>query len=157
MARHLRLGLILLAIWLIAAGAVEILGIGHRVILLALDVLAIVTGVVILAELGSIGTVERLGMVFLSAWLILIGLMPFIGMGIPYGSTIAIVLALVAGILLLVGLKGKRTAAKLGMVLLAVWLIATAVLSITGLLIPASGIILAVLGIVAGILILIWR
>jgi hypothetical protein len=157
MKKYLRLGYLLLAIWLIATGATELLGIGHPVITLALQILAVVTGIVILVELGRMNWPERLGMIFLAVWLILVGLMPFIGMGVPFASEITIVLAILAGVLLLVGMKGRRTAAKLGMVLLAIWLIASAAISLLGIMIPASGIILAILAVISGILILAGR
>lgn len=157
MKKYLKLGYLLLAIWLIVTGALELLGIGHSIITLALQILAIVTGIVILIELRGMSWPERLGMIFLAVWLILVGLMPFIGMGMPFASEITIVLAILAGVLLLVGMKGRKTAAKLGMVLLAIWLIASAVIPLIGLMIPGAGVILAILAVIAGILLLIGR
>jgi hypothetical protein len=157
MKKYLKLGYLLLAIWLIVTGAMELLGIGHPIITLALQILAVVTGVVILVELGSMNWPERLGMIFLAVWLILVGLMPFIGMGVPFASEITIVLAILAGVLLLVGMKGRKTAAKFGIVLLAIWLIVSAAISLLGIMFPASGIILAVLAVISGILILAGR
>jgi hypothetical protein len=157
MKKYLKLGYLLLAIWLIATGATQLLGIGHPIITLALQILAVITGIVILVELGSMNWLERLGMIFLAVWLILVGLMPFIGMGVPFASEITIVLALLAGVLLLVGMKGRKTAAKLGIVLLAVWLVASAAISLFGIIIPASVIILGVLAVISGILILVGR
>jgi hypothetical protein len=157
MKKYLNLGYLLLAIWLVATGALELLGIRHSLITLALQILAVVTGVIILIELRRMSWPERLGMIFLAIWLILVGLMPFVGMGLPFASEITIVLALLAGILLLVGMKGRKTAARIGMVLLAVWLIASAAISLLGLMIPASGVILAVLAVISGILLLIGR
>ncbi len=157
MKKYMSLGSLLLGIWLIAMGVIEIFGISYHIIELALDILAVVTGILILIGLGSMNWVERLGMIFLAVWLILVGLMPFIGMGLPFSSEIAMVLALLAGILLLLGMKGKRAFAKIGLILLAVWLIASAVIPMLSLSIPAGGLILAILGIVAGIFILIGR
>ena len=157
MKKYLKLGYLLLAIWLIVTGALELLGIGHPILMLALQILAIVTGIIILIELGSMNWPERLGMIFLAVWLILVGLMPLVGMRMPFASEITIVLAILAGVLLLVGMKGRKTAAKLGMVLLAIWLIVSAVIPLLGLMIPASGIILAILAIISGILLLIGR
>jgi len=157
MKKYLKLGYLLLAVWLIATGAMDLLGIGHPILTLALQVLAIITGIVILVELGKMNWHERLGMIFLAVWLILVGLMPFVGMRLPLASEVAIVLAILAGVLLLIGMKGRKTAAKLGMVLLAVWLIASAVLPLLGIVLLARGIILAVLAIISGILIVVGR
>lgn len=157
MKKYLKLGYLLLAVWLIVTGVTELLGIRHPLITLALQILAVVTGIVILAELGRMSWAERLGMIFLAVWLILVGLMPFIGMGFPFASEITIVLALLAGVLLLVGMKGRKPAAKLGMVLLAIWLIVSAGIALLGIMVPASGIILAVVAVISGVLILIGR
>jgi hypothetical protein len=157
MKKYLKLGYLLLGIWLVATGGMELLGIGHPIITLALQVLAVVSGIVILVELPKMNWPERLGMIFLAVWLILVGLMPFVGMALPFSSEITIVLAILAGVLLLVGMKGRKTAARLGMVLVAIWLIASAVIPLLGIMIPASSIILAALAVVSGILILIGR
>jgi hypothetical protein len=157
MKKYLRLGYLLLGIWLVATGGTELLGIGHPIITLALQVLAVVTGIVILVELGKMNWPERLGMIFLAVWLILVGLMPLVGMVLPFSSEITIVLAILAGVFLLVGMKGRKIAAKLGMVLVAIWLIASAVIPLLGIMIPGAGLILAVLAVVSGILILVGR
>ena len=157
MKKYFKLGYLLLAIWLITSGVLELLGIRNSLLTLVLQILAVVTGVVILVELRRMSWPERPGMIFLAIWLILVGLMPFIGMDLPFASEITIVLALLAGILLLMGMKGRKTTARIGMVLLAVWLIASAAISLLGLLIPASGVILAILAVISGILLLIGR
>ncbi|RPI23361.1 MAG: hypothetical protein EHM57_04105 [Actinobacteria bacterium] len=66
-----------------------------------------------------------------------------------------IILMQAGGEAVLEGIAGGS--AKLGMVLLAVWLIASAAISLLGLMIPASGIILAILAVISGILLLIGR
>jgi hypothetical protein len=157
MSKHVRPNYLLLAIWLIVTGGTGLLGIGHPIITLALEILAVVTGIVILVELGGMSRYERLGMIFLAIWLILTGVLPIIGVGIPYSGTIMIVLAILAGVLLLVGIKGKKTAAKLGIILLAIWLIATAVLPLLGVVLVARGVILAALAVIAGILIIVGK
>jgi hypothetical protein len=43
------------------------------------------------------------GMLLLGAWLILTGLLPFLRVSLPYSNTLLPLLAVVAGILLLVG------------------------------------------------------
>ncbi len=48
----------------------------------------------------------NMGMVLLAVWLILSGLLPFLKYGLPYSSTILPLLALAAGVLLLLGRKG---------------------------------------------------
>ncbi len=157
MKKYASLGRLLLGIWLIATGIIGVFGIAFQIVTLALDILAIVTGIIILIGLRGVNWIERLGMIFLSVWLILVGLMPFVGMGFPFSSEIVIILAILAGIFLLIGMRGKKSFARIGLILLAIWLIASAVIPALGLTIPAGGLLLAILGIVAGVFILIGR
>lgn len=46
---------------------------------------------------------KNTGMLLLGVWLILTGLLPFLRVSLPYGTTLLPLLAVVAGILLLVG------------------------------------------------------
>ncbi len=46
---------------------------------------------------------RTLGMTLLAIWLILNGLMPFLNVSIPYRNVVMALLALLAGILLLIG------------------------------------------------------
>jgi hypothetical protein len=64
--KYVKPSYLLLAIWLIVTGGTELLGIGHPIVSLALQILAIVTGIVILVELGRMSKYERLGMIFLA-------------------------------------------------------------------------------------------
>ncbi len=89
--KYVKPSYLLLAIWLIVSGGTGLLGIGHPIISLALEILAIVTGIVILIELGRMSKYERLGMIFLAIWLILTGVLPIIGAVIPFAGTITIV------------------------------------------------------------------
>jgi hypothetical protein len=50
-----------------------------------------------------------------------------------------------------------KTTKNLGMLLLAIWLIATGILGVASISIPGAGIVLAVLAIAAGVLILLGR
>ena len=47
----------------------------------------------------------NMGVVLLGLWLILTGLLPFLKYGVPYSATILPLLALAAGVLLLLGRK----------------------------------------------------
>ncbi len=155
MRKYPSLQYLLLGIWLIATGAAALLGIAFPLLGLALDILAIATGIVILIHLGGGGWPERLGMICLAVWLILVGLMPWIGMSLPFLSEIAMILAIAAGIFILIALKRGRTVAWWGMLLLGIWLIASAVIPLLDISFPAEGIILALMEVVSGILILI--
>ena len=92
--------------------------------------------------------------------------MPLLRISIPGGETLLAILAIAAGILILLGpsrLAGGFRSAKVigtgswGMILLGIWLILVGLLPLLGLSIPAGATILALLAIAAGVLILLGR
>lgn len=95
------------------------------------------------------------GLLALSVWLILVGLLPLLNLSFPASAIILALLAIAAGVLLLVG--PVRQTRQLGSLLLAIWLIATGVLPLLRISFPASAVILALLAIAAGVLILLGR
>mgnify|MGYP001037767567 FL=1 len=99
--------------------------------------------------------IKNLGMFLLGIWLILEGLLPLLKITIPASGTILALLAIAAGVLIL--LRPVKPTGRLGVLLLGVWLIATGLLPLLGINVPASDIILALLAIAAGILILLKR
>ena len=99
--------------------------------------------------------VRNLGMLLLGIWLILEGLLPLLKITIPASGTILALLAIAAGVLIL--LRPVRPTRRLGVLLLGVWLIATGLLPLLSINVPVSDIILALLAIAAGILILLER
>jgi FtsH-binding integral membrane protein len=102
---------------------------------------------------------DNLGMLLLGIWLILTGLLPLINLSFPASGTILALLAIAAGVLILLGgrVKGRRLPSNLGMLLLGIWLILTGLLPLINLSFPASGTILALLAVAAGVLILLRR
>ncbi len=95
------LGWILLAIWLIATGLVSLLGIrmpGGETIL---GLLAIAAGVLMLFGYRTLKFKGNLGMLLLGIWLIASGLVPLLNISFPALGIILAVLAVAAGILLL--------------------------------------------------------
>jgi hypothetical protein len=82
---------------------------------------------------------KNLGMFLLGIWLILAGLLPLLRITIPFGDTILALLAIAAGVVIL--LKPVKPTSRLGVLLLAVWLIATGLLPLLSVSIPASDII----------------
>lgn len=99
--------------------------------------------------------IKNLGMLLLGIWLILEGLLPLLKVNIPASGTILALLAIAAGVLIL--LRPVKPAKSLGVLLLGIWLIATGLLPLLSINIPASDIVLALLAIAAGIVILVGR
>jgi hypothetical protein len=106
-------------------------------------------------------SLQSLGLILLAVWLILTGLLPLLSLNIPAIGTIMAVLALAAGVLILMNnLKMGRGAglpANLGYLLLAIWLILTGLLPLLNLNFAGIGTILAILAIAAGVLLLLRR
>lgn len=100
---------------------------------------------------------DNLGIILLSIWLILTGLLPLLNINFPASGTILALLAVAAGVLLLLPLRRSRLSKNLGMLLLGVWLILTGLLSLLNFTFPASGTILALLAVAAGVLLLLRR
>ncbi len=109
------LGMILLAIWLILTGLLPLLRISFPGGDILLAILAIAAGVLILlgpariaggfrsARTSGNWRTGNWGMILLGIWLILMGLLPLLGLSFPAEATILALLAIAAGVLILMG------------------------------------------------------
>ena len=102
------IGMVLLAIWLILSGLLPLLNISIPFSGIIMGALAIAAGILILigpARLGrrsgSAKLTLNLGMILLAIWLILTGLLLLPGVSFPSSGIILAVLAIAAGILIL--------------------------------------------------------
>jgi hypothetical protein len=95
------LGTILLGIWLILSGLLPLVTIQIPGAELILAILAIAAGALILFRPGQIS--RTWGVILLCAWLILSGLVAIISLAIPGGAAVLGLLAIAAGILILLG------------------------------------------------------
>ena len=98
---------------------------------------------------------ENLGTLFLAIWLIIAGVQDLIGRTIPVVNEILPLLAVLGGIFLIIG-SGKISG-KLGVILLAVWLILKGLWPYLDLRGDLYSLILSGLAVVAGIMILFKR
>jgi len=94
-------GLILLAIWLIAAGLIPLLGLRLPGGDLLFSLLAIAAGALLLIGGRKIRLRAGLGLILLSVWLILTGLLPLVNLSFPVLETVMALVAVAAGVLLL--------------------------------------------------------
>jgi hypothetical protein len=92
-----------LAIWLVAQGLVSLFRVNNPTMLLALPILAILSGVLLLLRIRDSKPTVNLGFLLLSVWLILTGMIPLLNVGSLEISLVLAVLGLAAGILILVG------------------------------------------------------
>ena len=97
------LGAILLGIWLILTGLLPLVETSLKIpgAEIVLAILAIAAGVILLLRPGQIS--RTLGVILLCAWLILTGLVALTSLAIPGGEVVLGLLAIAAGILILLG------------------------------------------------------
>jgi hypothetical protein len=95
------------------------------------------------------------GIILLGIWLVAQGLVSLIGITFQGRDVILALLALAAGVLLLIG--SHRWRSNLGTILLGIWLILTGLLPLTGFTFNGLGVLMALLGIAAGVLLLLRR
>jgi hypothetical protein len=100
---------------------------------------------------------SNIGILLLAIWLILQGIIPLLGIRIPSEDVILGILAIAAGVLLLLPQRKMRFTGNLGMLLLSIWLIVLGVIQVLQINFPASTTILAILAIAAGVLLLLKR
>ncbi len=102
---------------------------------------------------------KDLAALLLGIWLIISGLLSLLTVGGAAVATAVDILAIVVGAAILI--VWRSWPAKIGMILLAIWLIVSALLSLLSFGFPSSGAIMAALAIAAGVVILIegesWR
>ena len=95
------LGAILLGIWLILTGLLPLVTINIPGAEIVLAILAIAAGALLLLRPGQLS--RTLGVILLCAWLILSGLLAITSFAIPGGAVVLGLLAIAAGILILLG------------------------------------------------------
>jgi hypothetical protein len=100
---------------------------------------------------------KRWGIILLSIWLILTGLLTLLSLSFAESGIVLAVLALVAGILLILGESKTKFRGSVGTLLLSIWLIAQGGLSLLNVNFTGKGIVMTVLAIAAGILLLLGR
>ena len=100
---------------------------------------------------------KNLAVILLSVWLIGIGLVPLLGLQLPSMDLILGLLAIAAGVMILLSSTKLRLGGKYGMILLAVYLILVGLLPLLSINLHAGGLILNVLAVATGALLLFRR
>ena len=98
---------------------------------------------------------KNLGVVLLGIWLIATGLFPLLNVSFTGSSLLLALLAIAAGVLILVGTRGGRLPRNLGTLLLSIWLIVTGLFPLLNIRFANSDLLLALLAIAAGVLTLV--
>jgi hypothetical protein len=98
---------------------------------------------------------DNLGTLFLGVWLVFTGFLSLLNLHIPILANLLPLVALVAGLLILLG--SAKLTKSLGFILLGIWLILKGLSPFLYIRIPYFGFLIDFLGVVAGILILLRR
>jgi len=91
------LAILFLSIWLILFGLLSLTGI--KIPMSIIYVLGIITGILLLVSKAKLS--GNLGRFLLGIWLIVTGLFPFLALDIPYYQIIMNILAICAGVFIL--------------------------------------------------------
>ena len=97
-----KIGTFLLAVWLILFGLLPLLQLDSPSTQFLMAILAIVTGIFIVLDIRQRPT-KNLGRLVLAVFLILVGIIPLLNITFPAEEMVKGILAMIAGILLLLG------------------------------------------------------
>jgi hypothetical protein len=104
---------------------------------------------------------KNAGVVLLSIWLVLTGLIELIGLNFANLGQLMGLLALVAGVVIVLDssnlLRGKKSNRRVGWILLGAWLILTGLLALVDMAFAGLTLLLGLLALAAGVLILLDR
>jgi hypothetical protein len=100
---------------------------------------------------------NRLGIILLSIWLLLSGVVNLFSVQLPAGDVILPALAIAAGIVLLANPRRAKFSGRLAVWALSIFLILNGLLDLLSINFAASGVVLALLAIAAGVLLLLER
>ena len=151
------LGWLLLAIWLIAKGVLDLVGIGGSTLGLLLDLLALAAGVVLLMGMPGGKLTSKLSYLLPGIWLLATGLIGLINLSFISMGLIMAVLAIAAGAAMLLTLRGGAFSDDLGVTLAGVWFLLTGLFSLISFSFNGLGLVMSLLAIVAGVLLVLGK
>ena len=148
------LNIIILAVWLIAQGLVTLLDLSFSGMEIIFAIVQIAAGILLLLMKKKDQIFSKIANLLLSIWLIARGVVAifeidFSGMEIIFG-----ILAIAAGVLIIIGMKKGTWSKHLGGFLLAIWLMIIGLIAVIELAFSGLPVILAILAIASGILLL---
>lgn len=150
------LGWLLLAVWLIAKGALDLVGIGGSMLGLLLDLLALAAGVVLLMGMPGGKLTSKLSYLLPGIWLLATGLIGLINLSFMSMGLIMAVLAIAAGAAMLLTLEGSA-ANNIGVILAGGWFLLTGLFSLISFSFSGLGLVMSLLAIAAGVLLLLGK
>ncbi len=151
------LGMILLAIWLIFIGLMVLISLSFDSSDLIMGILAIGAGALILWGAAQGDWSKQAGRLLLGIWLIITGLVPLLDLSFDNLDLLLAALAIAAGALLLWQLSQGSWTGDLGLLLLALWLVANGLIMLLEAGSDGLDTVMAVVAVAAGTLLLLDR
>ncbi len=100
---------------------------------------------------------KKWGTILLAIWLVATGLVALLNLSFNYSATILALLAVAAGVLILIEGRRVRLSRRLGLLLLSIYLIAAGLVTLLSIRFSRSDIVLALIAIAAGVLLFMER
>lgn len=146
---------LLLCIWLIVVGVVALLNLTFGGMDIIIPALGIVAGILLLLAGKALKDFHPIGVLLLAIWLIVSGAVAIFKLAFNGLPIILGILAIAAGVFIIIGAKKKKLMDWLGALLLAIYLILTGLIAVLNFGFNGLPVIMAILAIAAGILLII--
>lgn len=101
-----RIALTLLAAWLLLTGLLPLLNVSFAGLDLVMNLLALAAGALLLWKPGALPKGRNPGLLLLGVWLLLLGLVSLLSLSFRYSDLLLNLLAIAAGVLLLLEVRG---------------------------------------------------
>ena len=104
---------------------------------------------------ASMKAMNNFGLIVFAVWIITRGIIELFNLSIPSMGLILPILAIFAGVLVLLRIRDLKAVINLGFLFLSIWLILTGLIPLIGVTFPEMAIVMSVLGLAAGVFLLI--
>lgn len=146
---------IVLSFWLILHGIFKLFNINFSGSDAILAIIELAAGILLFLAGKKIKLFNHFGSLLLAIWLIASGLILLFNISVTVLNIILPILAIVAGIMLPLGVKMTKMTDHIGNILLAVWLVLIGIFALFSIAFSGSGVIVGILGLLAGVFLLI--
>ncbi len=126
------LSILLLSVWMIYSGLRPFFSFNVPYLATITDLFAILTGLAFLVRIRETKPIYAVGMLLLSVWFILMGVIPILKADLPGVNVLLSVMAGIAGISLMAMIRESRSATYIGLLLLGLYLVCVYLLPLFG-------------------------
>lgn len=148
------LSILLLSVWTIYSGLRPFFIFDIPYLSTITNLFVILTGLALLVRLRESKPIYAVGMLLLSAWFILMGVIPILNADLPGVNTLLSVMAGIAGISLMVMIRESRSATNVGLLLLGLYLVCVYLLPLFGIHFAYGTVVFAGVAVLSGLFML---